>query len=142
MKKTFCVAAFFIFAMSLHSLVGCTQSKKDYELQEKCGNLCKEYFKKEHGQGIFDDREHSGSISYKYHFNKKLSKCFILLDENGYIRSYDKLYKKKSLLDINDKRKYGSFYNIVGTSNACDVLEKKCNSEQEWDKLIKSYMDE
>lgn len=138
MKKILCLSVLIIFIISI---VGCSPSKEDYQLQEQCGKLCEEYFKKEHGDGVFDDKEHSGSIFYKYHYNKKINKCFILLDENGYKRSDDELYGMKSLLDMNEKKKYGFFYNI-GTSTICEFMEKKCKSEKEWDSLVKPYMKE
>lgn len=142
MKRTLFLSILIVFfTISFLSIVGCNPSKEDDQLQEQCGKLCEEYFKKEYGDGVFDDKEHSGSIFYKYHYNKKMKKCFILFNEHGYKRSDDKLYGRKSLLDINEMKQYGLFYNI-GTSTVCDVLGKKCKSEGEWDALVKPFMTE
>ena len=31
--------------------------KEDYGLQERCGNKSEEYFKKEHGNGVYEDEQ-------------------------------------------------------------------------------------
>ena len=126
-----------IFSISMFA-AGCQQSIED----TRCGKQCDEYFKQQHGQGMFDNREGAGTVSFKYHYNKKLNKCLILLDENGYKRSVDKLYRIKTLMDVNEKKKLGSFSDIIGLSTDCNVLEKKCNSEDQWDELINPYMKE
>lgn len=135
-KITFYLTYLIIFFISL---AGCRQQQDD-PLQKECKKQCEAYFNKEYGDGVFDDQKHSGSIFYKYHFNKKLNKCFILLDESGYKRSDDKLYKMKFLLDTGEKGKYGFFYHM-GASIVCEVLENKCRSEKEWDALVKPYME-
>ncbi|HLZ17992.1 MAG TPA: hypothetical protein VKO67_00190 [Smithellaceae bacterium] len=121
------------------SWAGC--DKENAALQEQCKNRCEAYFMKEFGDKVFDNKERAGSISYKSHYNRKMNSCFIVLDENGYERSADKLYEKKTLLAPADNKKYGFFYNI-GTSTVCDVAGKKCRSEDEWDDLVKPYMKE
>lgn len=137
MKITFYQAALIIF---LSLMTGCHDGKDD-PLQKECVKRCEAYFTQEYGDGVFDDQEHSGSVFYKCHYHKSMNKCFIMLDESGYKRRDDKLYKMKSLWDMGDRKKYGFFYNI-GKSTVCDVLEKKCTSEKEWNALTKSYMKE
>jgi len=115
--------------------------KNIYDLQEKCGKRCDEYFKNENGNGTINDKEQLGNVSYQSHYNKKMNKCLILLNEKGVKKNNDKIYKMKTLLDVNEKKKFGFFYNF-GTLTFCDVLEKKCKSEEEWNLLVKPYMEE
>jgi hypothetical protein len=143
-RKLFLSLLIVFFTTSFISLVGCNNqnsTKEQYQLQEQCGKRCEEVFKNENGNGTINDKEQIGTVSYHNHYNKKMNKCFILLDENGYKKSNDKIYKMKSLLDVNEKKKYGFFYNF-GTLTFCDVLEKKCKSEEEWNLLVKPYMKE
>lgn len=142
MKRAARLSVFFMCVLMLFScMIGCSPSKEDDPLQQACGKRCAAYFKQEKGEGVFDDQEHSGAVSYKFHYNKKMNACFILLDENGYKRKEDKLYEMKSLWDMKEKKKYGLFFNM-GTSTSCHVLEKKCASEDEWDKLVAPLMEE
>jgi hypothetical protein len=119
-----------------------SSKKEDYELQEKCGKQSKEYFEKEYGQGIrVYDGGQSETITFQNHYNEKLNKCFIILTTKGFIKNEVKSYYKKSLFDINENNEYGFFY-MTTTSFICNLFGKKCNSEQEWDSLVKPYMEE
>ena len=143
-RKLFLSLIIVFFTISFMFLVGCnnqTSTKEQYQLQEQCGKRCEELFKTKYGNGTINDKEQLGTISYQSHYNKKMNKCFILLDENGYRKSNDKTYKIKTLLDVNENKTYGFFYNFV-TLTFCDVLEKKCKSKEEWDSLVKPHMEE
>jgi len=51
--------------------------------------------------------------------------------------------KRKILLDIHGNKDYGVFTDtVVRGIILCEVLDKKCNSEKEWDYLIRPYMEE
>lgn len=137
MKKTSHLAIVIIF-LALFLIAGCRQSKEDYVCEEQS----KAYFKQEFGDGMFDNREGAGTVTYKSHYNKKLKKCFLLLDENGYKRSVDKLYNVKTLLDVTEKKKYGFYSNIIGISTECIFSGMTCRSEEEWNSLVRPYMKE
>ena len=47
---------------------------------------------------------------------------------------------RKNLFEVNELKIYGSFSTEKGVF--CNVLEKKCKTEEEWDLLIKPYMEE
>jgi len=145
MKNThfFCL----LFIVMTFLTAGCRDSSSgekhaQRQLKTQCEKACAEFFQKEYGEGTFDNRERAGTVTFKYFYNQKLKKCFILLDENGYQRDVDKLYKKMSLIDVNEKKKYGSLTDIIGLSVDCVFLEKKCASEKEWDRLVKPYLDD
>ena len=57
-------------------------------------------------------------------------------------------YKKKpkttsttmTLFDINENREYGDFFK--GDEVRCYLLDKQCVSEEEWNTLIRPYMND
>lgn len=86
------------------SLVGCNQNtskeqssvsqktqKEQYQLQEQCGKKGEEFYKKNFNDSGF----------YQNHYNKKLNKCFILVDDSEKYR--------KNLFEVNELKIYGSF---------------------------------
>lgn len=74
-------------------------------------------------------------FTHQNHYNTKLDKCFILV-------SYSK-NNLKVLREINENKTYGSVRSKQdGTASICSVLEKTCGSEEEWNALVKSYMEE
>jgi formylmethanofuran dehydrogenase subunit B len=111
----------------------------DYQLQERCGKKCEQYFNDEYGNGILKDGKMI--VTYQNHYNKKLKKCLIILTTTFNIKKYNKSYKEKFLFDVNYKRGYGFFHNS-GSFTFCDVERNKCNSEEEWVSLIKPYMED
>lgn len=119
--------------------------KEDYELQERCGKRCEEMFKKLYGNGYNTDKDGNWMYSYQNHYNRKLNKCFILVTSTHYPN--DKKYgifSLKEVFDINENKSYGTFsrYSKNVTGMECKVLEKICQSGEEWDLLVKPYMEE
>jgi hypothetical protein len=100
--------------------------KKEEELRGKCEKQCKMFFRK------YID---SSKIKlHKNHYNKKLTTCFILTSD---IKNTEKY-----LFDVNENKNYGTFIQRNNNVVFCFVLKKKCNSEKEWDSLVKPYMEE
>lgn len=129
MKKIFVL---FIFVAFTGSLAGChflNTAKKQYDLQDKCENQCEAWSKS------YQQKYPSDTISYKSHYNKKLGKCFILV-------KYEKSHLK-SLKNFSENKLYGSFLSKKDSQTViCNVLEKKCKTEDEWDSLVKPYIEE
>jgi hypothetical protein len=132
----------------LFLLVGCVEFledrklediKVDYQLQERCGKKCEEFFKEKYGNGILNDGKRI--VTYQNHYNKKLKKCLIILNTKFFSKNINKGYKEKFLFDVNYKRGYGFFHNS-GTFTFCDVERIRCNSEEEWVSLVKPYMED
>jgi uncharacterized lipoprotein NlpE involved in copper resistance len=150
MKKVLLLSILIIFFII--SLIGCNnqaptkeekslsqkQLKKDFELQEKCGRISKEFFKNNYYDGIIKT-PNGKEIYYHYrnHYNNKLNKCFIEITEDGFIG------KKKELLDVNENNSLGIVrMNKEQDIKSCYVSNKECNSEGEWNILVKPYMEE
>jgi hypothetical protein len=116
------------------------QVKIDYKLQEEtCGKQCEGLFQKLY---FVDNKSYphiDKSFSYKHHYNKKLNKCFILIIETGKNNSYMRM----RLIDIHKRDTDYGLFSVVGNEiRSCSVLNKKCDSEEEWNSLIKPYMEE
>lgn len=163
MKRTLFLSILIIFfTTSFMSVVGCNNQniikeqsslsekkiKGDYELQKKCGKQCEEYFNKEYGNGIINKGDGEQLISnYTNHYNKKLNKCYILITSTEFIRNMENKIESiriKTLFDLNENREYGSFIQFENNNKPinCRILEKYCNSEKEWDLLVKPHMED
>lgn len=129
MKRFF---VYLLIVLFITSLVGCNflnLTKKQYDLEDKCEKQSEAWSKS------YQQRYPSDTITYESHFNKTLNKCFILV-------KYEKS-ELKSLKNINENKVYGSFLSKKDSKTViCNVLEKKCKTEQEWNSLIKPYMEE
>ena len=124
-----------ILICSLFLLVGCNDGKVDYQLQEQCKKSSEEFYRKQY---------HSDFSSYQNHYNKKLHKCFIILTTETYTKgNQTDVMTGKSLFDVNENKEYGDCTNFEKTEkNLCKFLGKLCESEKEWDSLVKPYMEE
>jgi hypothetical protein len=122
------ICSFFLLPQITYS-----SSKEDYGLQVMCGKQTSEFFKKEYGDGITKDGMISG---YQNHYNKKLNKCFII------ITSTSPSMRLKNLFDFDENKELGTFVENKSLPMDCRVFEKSCKSEQEWDTLVKPYMED
>jgi len=121
-------------------------TKEEYELQERCGKRAEEIFRIEYGNG-----NKAGKMSnYTNHYNRKLNRCFVIVIEIQTSIPDDKeimekvgFWTDKTLCDINENKVYGHFLKFSnGGLMDCKVLGKHCSSENEWDALVKPYMEE
>ncbi len=50
----------------------------------------------------------------------------------------------KLLFDLKENKEYANFFKFIDNEQviSCDVLDKHCSSENEWDNLVKPYMEE
>ena len=136
---------FALIIVCLFASTGWGASKsEDYVLQERCGKTAHDSFKEGYGNGYSSDSDGTHWIwTQRNHYNKKLNKCFILL--HGYNVGKDNYTVSESLYDINEEKEYGDFdkFNDKGIMHIdCKVLDKFCESETEWEVLIKPYMEE
>jgi hypothetical protein len=136
------------FTTSFMSIVGCNnnqtrkeQSKEDYDLQERCGKQCHDFFQNKYGNGTKNDESEYSHSTYRCHYNQKLNRCFILVTSRGYTKIDTKIYNNKSLFDINENKEFGVF-DDKKTSIICILSGKKYKSKEEWDLLVKPYMEE
>jgi len=133
------------------SSVSAKNIKEDYDLQERCGKQSKEWFEKEWGSENSNTSSDilDVNIFYSNHYNKKQNKCFVLLTHKIKSKVKEKYsLTVKSMIDINENNSYGLLQvqyipegDIIKIMD-CKVLDKSCNSEKEWNKLVKPYMED
>lgn len=112
-------------------------TKEVYELQERCGKRAGEWFKEFLDKEPSDAEGTQWTTTYTNHYNSRLNKCFAVAKHVG-------TYIGKSLWDINENKKYGSGTFSEGGKGYfdCELVGKTCHSEQEWDALVKPYMEQ
>ena len=120
--------------------------KEGYELQVKCGKQCDEKFKGKYGSEGVEVKNEKGFTVFKHrnHYNKKLNKCFQLIETSHCNKEGVVETKIQELSDINENKIYGRIINFLNTHRVfeCFVSKTGCKSEEEWDLLIKFYMEE
>lgn len=104
-------------------------AKDDYEMQERCSKRMAEQGKPDVELGVIAGRRN--------HYNRKLNKCVGLLwrmSADGTV---------KSLVDVNEWSNLANFnLNKSAKVPHCNVGNAQCQSEKEWDALVKPYMEE
>jgi 5'-3' exonuclease len=117
-----------------------------YELQEKCGKICNEMFQKEYGKsGVKSDKTGTMMSNYSNHYNTKLNRCFILLTTTSIPKGKENNpLVMKNLFDINENKEFGYLYKSHNNAVplGCNVGNKPCKSEAEFEAMIKPYMEE
>lgn len=138
MKKNAVLSILIVFlTISFVSLTGCENQylitdqpaapeiiqKEDNASQESCNKRCDEYFKKSYLPGY----------SYRSHFNSRLNKCFLLME--------DAAKASKDLYDVDESHHLGMFFRDRD-GIYCNLLDAECKSEKEWNSLVKPYMED
>jgi len=118
-------------------------SKEDYELQERCGKRADERFRTEYGNGFSSDKDSNYMFVYRNHYNAKLNKCFILVTTTTIPKQESRnIMILTNLYDVNENKEYASIVTVKQNIFGCWVLDKLCKTENEWNLLIKPYMEE
>jgi hypothetical protein len=113
-----------------------------YELQERCGKRAAEVFNREYGPGS-NTKGDQIQFNYENHYSARLNKCFFLEIAVSYEKEKSTSSKIMRLFDLNGKRQYGTFVSgpTESTPLACVVRGKSCQSESEWQQLVKPFME-
>lgn len=85
---------------------------------------------------------------YENHFNRRLNRCFILVRSN--ISEGQNLVQSTALMDVNDGESIGQYGKNIPFGKAdyavkpftCDVLDKYCQTTEEFDAFVKPYMED
>jgi hypothetical protein len=148
MRKLLLLSVFFIGIFL--SLCDCSNAaadkEEDYELQGRCGKSAAAFFANCFGAGNKYDDFGQTINTYTNHYNKKLNKCFILVDGVTFPNDKKKYHmsRGRTLFDVIENKYYG-FFGTGGSEDSqppCEMLNKECHSEAEWDALVKPYMEE
>jgi hypothetical protein len=138
---------------------------RDYDLRERCGTYCINYFLK-----IYRDKSkeksdnYSVSIDYVNHYNRNMNKCLMLVKSQSVPKKKQgPVITAEYLIDVHESKTIGEFivshkenvidgqqsktikeFTITGKEDIiseCKVDDKKCKSKDEWEKLMKPYME-
>jgi hypothetical protein len=117
------------------------------ELQEKCSKGAQEAFKR-------DGFENQQLASFSNHYNEKLNKCFVQYDSTDAKTSSGTIFVNKVVSDAfegkvyaqymwhSDKvKKYWEVAPVQCTVTLPSAEEKTCTSSEEFDTLVKQYME-
>ncbi len=105
-------------------------AKEEYELQERCGKSAAKAFEA--------DRYWNPRIPEVYccHYSRKLNKCFIMITATSAESEVRYIY------DVNENKRYGGYTRWFDGHISCEVEGKACDSQLEWDSMIKPYMEQ
>jgi len=136
-----------IAASSLSCLAA--PDKIAYELAERCGKQASAEFKREFGAvGVPVTQSGTTSLhSFQNHYNSKLNACIYLIRSNGFASVKGKKargHEMQALYDLNENKEFGTYFKFSDSSALmqCQVGGKTCLSKEEWEALIKPYLEE
>lgn len=118
----------------------------DFDLQAKCSNAAKLWFRENWGRGTDKD---DTLMDFSNHYNKGSNQCFILVENHRRIGAGSSWVNHMSLWDVFENSKYGDFveghyldYQLKDTPNlaTCEVSEKKCSSVEQFNSFVQPYM--
>ncbi len=145
MKIIFLIIGIFLFMTNLSFTADHKLDRKQiYELKEKCSKRAEEVFKRDYNSSSWQEEDGSHvTVNFRNHYNRKVNKCFMLTAYSSFNVKEKTLIRTEDLIDINENRKYGTS-TILNHNKPieCVILDKICNSKNEWNRLIKPYMEE
>ncbi|MEK7810248.1 MAG: hypothetical protein AAB278_00330 [Pseudomonadota bacterium] len=122
-------------------------TKARYDLQEKCKKTADEYYHATWSDDPINSEEATTRHYYRNHYNHKLNKCILLVTSFSQpkVKADDRELTMR-LIDIQENDEFGSYskvgFTMGGTLFLCNVKHKSCKSQEEWEMLIKPYMEE
>lgn len=146
MKKAMLLIGLLFIMPNISSAAGQNLDRKQvYELQVQCGKQAEEVFKQWYPSSPWQDKDGSQNmVNFNNHYNKKLNKCFILTGHTSLGKKDGKFSKfdRKELSEIIEHKDFGAYSQLDDALVECNVLNKTCKSESQWDLLVKPYMEE
>ena len=105
-----------------------------YQLQESCEKLAPAIFHRE----TADDEDR---FDYWAHYNARLNKCFYAETYVSHTSVGNNVWVYLS--DLQANRIYGGFHRSASIGLFyCNLEDKECHSEAEWNALVKPYMED
>lgn len=114
-----------------------------YELQERCAKEARQEFQRRWGEGIVNDKDVRIDASYENHYNARLNKCFYLEMTATYPRKEGQVQRDSTLFDLHENKEYGNCHKVENgyTPPICQ-MRGTFKSEQEWNALLRPFMEE
>jgi hypothetical protein len=113
------------------------------EQDQQCSKGAKEFF----DANGFANNKSALADEYENHFNKRLNKCFVLVRINTL--PGNALFLHRALFDVYDGKTIAEYDKRVpiGTAEyevkpfSCSMLDKNCQTDEEFDAFVKTYME-
>jgi hypothetical protein len=141
------LSAGFAFSMAfLFVTSGAAEPNKVlYELQERCAKEARGLFQKQWGDGVVKTDDGQIDEGYENHYNARLNKCFYLEMQTFYPRegTGGQIQRDSTLYDLHENKEYGQCHKVENgyTSPMC-TMRGTFYSEEEWNVLLKPFMEE
>jgi hypothetical protein len=120
-------------------------AQERYELQRACGQQAREWFKGKYGDdGSVQDKWGQSAYSFENHYNSKLNTCVVLLTDYDY-RNMGTRTTFVTLLDLNQNKTLAAYIEYTSGPPGlykCTVGEQQCASKEQWDGLVKPYLEQ
>jgi len=136
--RTSLVLTFALFACVAHAA-------SDQELAQQCRERVAKIYRDTWPKGVTDDG--GARAKFDSHYNSKLGKCLFLETVSGV--SHSPALKRilpreiQRLRDADANRNLGRYDRWDDEAPVtCWVQEKKCSSKEEWQQLIKPYLED
>ena len=95
--------------------------------------------RKEAAERFARDWSEHGKANFAIHYNFRLNKCFYL-ESAGF---YEGAQKTLNLVDLRENKVIGSYDKLEGDPLVvCLVQDERCGTEEEWQALIKTFMED
>jgi hypothetical protein len=120
-----------LLVLLLSSPAHAEANKSLYELRGQCGKQAADFFKEQLGEYP------PGSDDYESHYDPRLGKCFYLNTSEHLWEKGGKAFNGMWLGELNEHRVYGRL-----NEEECQVLGRRCRTEQEWRELVKPFMED
>ena len=117
------------------------------DLQSKCAKQAQEAFKR-------DGFEGEKGASFSNHYNEKLNKCFVRVEDVDWKTAPGKVFTNRIVSDAFEGKVYGEYmwrsdkvkkyWEVPPLRCSVTLLsgeEKQCHSSDEFDTLLKTYME-
>jgi len=117
-------------------------------LQEKCAEGAKKFFlglvDSYGGKWGFFDSEiwGRGYNDFTSHYNKKLDKCFILIEFHSFADKNKNAINIMDLWNVFENTRIGRLSTPIEIAPDCTVSDENCKSPSEFENLIRPYMEE
>ena len=121
----------------------------EYDLQARCAKDARAWF----NLNWTPRDKNTTYLDYTNHYNSKLNACFIMIGYNFELPQSSNWHNTSSLWNVYENEKYGEFgeghyydYLKPGEERSrivdCTVTGTKCNSQQEFNNLVRQYMND
>lgn len=119
-------------------------AKEAYELGEKCAKFCAEWVNKQGDipEGVSANATGTTVMKYSNHYNSKLNQCLALVTTVYIPKDKSRTIRTKALYKVHDNKEIAGMTKFDADILECKPMGEWCRTEEEWDALVKPYMEE